>query len=107
MGTVGNATNPPKWQYFDEERQFRHCWREVNGRKISAMTEFLVLVALLLVLHTAVMYAGRHLGPLHPRLRKSYRDNFFRPADPMTDLSYDRDADLGRLLAETHRAPHN
>lgn len=71
------------------------------------MTEFLVLVALLLVLQAAVTYAGRHLGPLHPRLRNSYRDNFFRPADPLTDLSRDRDTQLGRLLAETHRAPHN
>ncbi|MGW5153347.1 hypothetical protein [Rhodococcus koreensis] len=71
------------------------------------MTEFLVLVALLLVLQAAVTYAGRHLGPLHPRLRNSYRDNFFRPADPLADLSHDRDAELGRLFAETHRAPHN
>ncbi|WP_043824203.1 hypothetical protein [Rhodococcus opacus] len=71
------------------------------------MTEFLVLVALLLVLQAAVTYAGRHLGPLHPRLRNGYRDNFFRPADPLADLSRDRDAELGRLLAETHRAPHN
>ncbi|MFE5709154.1 hypothetical protein [Rhodococcus koreensis] len=71
------------------------------------MTEFLVLVALLLVLQAAVTYAGRHLGPLHPRLRNSYRDNFFRPADPLADLSHDRDAELGRLLAATHRAPHN
>jgi hypothetical protein len=71
------------------------------------MTEFLALVALVLVLHAVVMYAGRHLGPLHPRFRNGFRDNFFRPADPMTDLSHDRDAALGRLLAETHRAPHN
>ncbi|MCQ4118996.1 hypothetical protein [Rhodococcus tibetensis] len=71
------------------------------------MTEFLALVALLFVLHAAVLLAGTRVGAPHPWLRNSFRHDFFRPADPLADLSGNRDAELGRLLAESHRAPHH
>ncbi|MDV7244223.1 MULTISPECIES: hypothetical protein [Rhodococcus] len=71
------------------------------------MTEFLALVALLVALNAAVMFAGKRLGTPRPWLRRSFRDNFFRPADPPADQSDGHDAELGRLLAESHRAPHH
>ncbi|MFD4369831.1 hypothetical protein [Rhodococcus sp. NPDC058521] len=78
------------------------------------MIEFLVLVIVMIAVDRTVRWAGRRTGG--DRLPRSwahlhgvdtYRDDAFRPADPMIDFAGDREGRIAAaVLLEYHGSPH-
>jgi len=67
------------WQNLDGQRLLRHCWQELVERRLSAMTAWIVLAALITLFTLAVRYAP--------------------PGDPPMPSGYDGERQLAELRA--------
>jgi hypothetical protein len=56
------------WQYLDDRCLLRHCWQELAERILSAMTAWILLLALAALFAVAV----RHGRPAEPRMPSGF-----------------------------------